>query len=100
MGDGIIKVTGDCGVGKTLLCYKLMKLFPKDYHTLYIFNPDMTADEVNKLIADDLGVTGRTSYELLQKIRKHLDDTFEQGKRYILLVDEARKAIFRGVGVI
>ena len=38
-GDGFIKVTGEVGTGKTLLCRKLLDALDEQYNTVYIPNP-------------------------------------------------------------
>ena len=38
-GEGFVKVTGEVGVGKTLLCRKLLKSLGDRFVTAYIHNP-------------------------------------------------------------
>ena len=43
-GDGFIKVTGEVGTGKTLLCRKLLDALEPEYDTAYIPNPYMSCN--------------------------------------------------------
>ena len=60
-GEGFVKVTGEVGVGKTLLCRKLLNSLSKDYVTAYIYNPYLTPDTLLFAIADELGVAYETT---------------------------------------
>ena len=42
-GEGFVKVTGEVGTGKTLLCRRLMAALPASVVTAYIFNPRLEA---------------------------------------------------------
>src|SRR6476661_6075221 len=41
MGEGFIKITGEVGTGKTLLCRKLMSSLGKEFYVLYVPNPSL-----------------------------------------------------------
>lgn len=41
-GEGFIKVVGEVGTGKTLLCRKLLAMLGENYYTAYIPNPLLT----------------------------------------------------------
>ena len=40
-GEGFIKITGEVGTGKTLLCRKLLATLPESCVTAYIPNPNL-----------------------------------------------------------
>ena len=42
LGEGFVKVTGEVGTGKTLLCRRLMAHLPASVVTACIFNPGLT----------------------------------------------------------
>ena len=41
-GEGFIKITGEVGTGKTLLCRQLLQSLGPDFQTAYIPNPNLT----------------------------------------------------------
>jgi general secretion pathway protein A len=88
-------LTGDVGLGKTLLCRYLMKHLPANVRTAYIFNPQQNYTEFLASILYDL--TGRiarkdASSALLHDVLfKVLVDFAGRGKRVALLIDEAHR---------
>lgn len=97
-GEGFVKVTGEVGTGKTMLCRKLLNLLATDqFVTLYIPNPYMTPNQLRMALADELGITYShssdneiTSYQLLKDISQQLMAHHKQGKRIIICLDEAQ----------
>ncbi len=92
-GEGFVKVTGEVGVGKTILCRKLMKSLSKDFVIAYIHNPYIKADSLLFSIADALSVkyTDRTSQHVLMKsITRALLDTHRNGKKMLVCLDEVQ----------
>lgn len=93
-GEPIIKVIGEVGTGKTLLCRKLIDALDiKGVVTLYIHNPLLNTDTLFRLIADELSITHNSSdaeYYLYNNITKKLLAYYHEGKRVVLLVDEAQ----------
>ena len=56
-GEGFVKVTGEVGTGKTMLCRKLLNtLDDEDYITVYIPNPFLAPNQLRMALADELGV--------------------------------------------
>ena len=92
-GEGFIKVTGEVGVGKTLLCRKLLNSLKEEFTTAYIYNPYLEPDTLLFAIADELGVEyeASTNRHILQKhITRRLLKNLEQGRRVILCLDEVQ----------
>ncbi|MDD2686120.1 MAG: AAA family ATPase [Gallionella sp.] len=89
--EGIIKVSGEVGSGKTMLCRMLLERLPTHIETIYLSNPSVSREEMLYAIADGLGL--RMEKErvgiIMQNIQKKLLDTARQGKRVVVLVDEA-----------
>ncbi|MCU4675058.1 AAA family ATPase [Catenovulum sp. 2E275] len=92
MGEGFIKVTGEVGTGKTLLCRKLMNDIPKEFVTAYIPNPYLQPDELRLAVAHELGISSEQANPaaLTQLIQQALLDISAQGKTLILILDEAQ----------
>ena len=93
-GDAIIKVVGEVGSGKTMLCRKLIAEFDSyGYETLYIHNPMLTALSLMRIIADELAVTHTlqdSEYHIHRLITEKLLALHLQNKRVVLFVDEAQ----------
>src|SRR5215210_1735174 len=53
-GEGIVKVTGEVGSGKTMLCSMLQSRLPPNIETVYLANPSVAPEEVLHAIAFDL----------------------------------------------
>ena len=55
-GEGFIKITGEVGTGKTLLCRKFMATLGKDFVTAYIPNPFLEPRTLMLALADELEI--------------------------------------------
>lgn len=92
-GEGFIKVIGEVGTGKTLLCRKLLNEIPEHFVTAYIPNPYLNPDELRRAVAVELGVkqAQRMSVQLLtQRIQTRLLELHSQGHSVVLILDEAQ----------
>ena len=92
-GEGFIKVVGEVGTGKTLLCRKLLNEIPDHFVTAYIPNPYLNPDELRRAVAVELGVkqAQRMSVQLLtQRIQARLLELHGKGHSVVLILDEAQ----------
>ncbi|WP_076538527.1 ExeA family protein [Shewanella sp. UCD-KL21] len=92
-GEGFIKVTGEVGTGKTLICRKLMNDLPTNYHCAYVPNPYLTPDELRWALAAELGVLlteNLNQQQLTSLIQSRLLELNSQGFKVILVLDEAQ----------
>jgi MSHA biogenesis protein MshM len=94
--EGIIKVTGEAGSGKTTLCRLLMKRLPPQMKTIYLAKPDLSRDELLHLIADELKserAVSRTPVACatvtISDLENALIEKYAIGGQVILLIDEA-----------
>ncbi|HXM82618.1 MAG TPA: AAA family ATPase [Burkholderiales bacterium] len=89
--EGIVKVSGEVGSGKTMLCRVLMERLPPDVETIYLATPSLARDEILHAIADDLEL--RLSHErttvALRELQEHLIRLYAAGRRVVVLIDEA-----------
>ena len=95
MGEGFIKVTGEVGTGKTLLCRKLLNELAdrSEYLTAYIPNPAITPTALKYALADELGIEYPRNigqHGIMKLINDTLIDVKAQGKRAILIIDESQ----------
>jgi len=89
--EGIIKVSGEVGSGKTMLCRMLLERLPTHIETIYLANPSLTREEMLYAIADGLGlnIEGERVGIIMQNIQNKLEEKAREGKRIVVLVDEA-----------
>ncbi|MDD5240470.1 MAG: AAA family ATPase [Sulfuricella sp.] len=91
-GEGIVKVTGEIGSGKTVLCRMLESRMPENVEAIYLANPSLNRDEVFYVIAAELGLAteGLRASETLHQIQDYLIEKHSVGKQVVLLVEEAQ----------
>ena len=89
--EGIIKVTGEVGSGKTMLCRMLLERLPLHVEPVYLANPSLSREEMLYAIADSfhLNLEGQRVNIILQTIQNLLEKKLAEGKRVVILVDEA-----------
>ena len=89
--EGIIKVSGEVGSGKTMLCRMLLDKLPSNIKAIYLANPSMSRDELLYAIADrlDLNLEGQRVNVILQTLQNQLEAMYARGERCVVLVDEA-----------
>jgi MSHA biogenesis protein MshM len=92
-GEGFIKVTGEVGTGKTLICRKLLNELPDHFVAAYIPNPYLTPAELRRAVASELYVTLTSQsdqQEFTQRIQQRLIQINQQNKSAVLIIDEAQ----------
>jgi MSHA biogenesis protein MshM len=92
-GEGFIKVTGEVGTGKTLICRKLLNELPDHFVSAYIPNPYLSASELRRAVAAELGVTLNAQsdqQEFTQRIQERLIAIHQEGRSVVLIIDEAQ----------
>ena len=92
-GEGFIKITGEVGTGKTLLCRKFMATLGEDFVTAYIPNPYLEPRTLMLALADELEITldkDVDQHQLLKSITHRLMELAAADKRVLLCLDEAQ----------
>lgn len=92
-GEGFIKITGEVGTGKTLLCRRFLASLGSDCVTCYLPNPLLTPATLLLALADELELKlspQASEYELLKAINEELLALAAEGRRVIVCVDEAQ----------
>jgi len=89
--EGIVKVSGEVGSGKTMLCRVLMERLPPHVATIYLATPSLARDEILHAIADELQLqlSGERTSVALRELQAHLIRLYGEGRRVVILVDEA-----------
>jgi type II secretory pathway predicted ATPase ExeA len=89
--EGIVKVSGEVGSGKTMLCRVLMERLPAHVETIYLATPSLARDEILHAIADELDLKlpdGRITV-VLRELQEQLIRLYAAGRRVVVLIDEA-----------
>ncbi len=92
-GEGFIKVSGEVGTGKTLICRKLLNTLDEAFVSAYVPNPMLTPYGLQTAVAEELGIkiNRLLGHHQLQKlIRERIIELNSQGKQVVLCLDEAQ----------
>ena len=93
-GGGFVQLTGEVGTGKTTLCRCLLEQLPPRVDVALILNPRLTDIELLAAVCDEFRISypaGTTSGKLfVDALYRHLLDAHAQGRRTVLIVDEAQ----------
>ena len=99
-GEGFLKIVGEVGCGKTLLCRQLLKTLQGECITAYIPNPDMGPNDLLMALAQELAVelpSPLTRYALMQALQSTLLAHNLAGRRVVVCIDEAQAIPMRTV---
>ena len=99
-GEGFLKVVGELGCGKTVLCRQLLKTLQGEFVTAYIPNPDMGPEDLLLALASELGVAVSPSphrHEIMNGIGACLLDHARAHRRVVVCIDEAQAIPVRTV---
>ena len=92
-GEGLIKVVGEVGSGKTMLLRMLLTRLPDTVDSLYLANPTLSPDETLAALLTELGATpeaGASRQVMLDHLNNLLLDKHQQGRRVVVFVEEAQ----------
>ena len=90
--EGFIVITGDIGTGKTTIANSLLSDIEDDIVAAQIVTPKLSPDELVKMVAAkfELETMGKTKADILKDLEVYLFQLHKQGRRALLLVDEAQ----------
>ena len=92
-GEGFIKITGEVGTGKTLLCRKFLATLGARWASAYVPNPSLEPRALVQAVATELGVRLDSSvdqHQLLKGITLALLGHARHGKRVVICMDESQ----------
>ena len=92
-GEGFIKITGEVGTGKTLLCRKLMSSLDNSFKVAYVPNPYLEPQSLLMVLAQELCVTLPdivTQHALLTALTRGLLDFARNGTKVVVCLDEVQ----------
>ena len=93
-GEGFMKLTGEVGLGKTLLCRTLLNCLGEDFVTAYIPDPQLSSVSMRLALAEELGIDlseAGTQEQILRRITRRLIELARERKRVVLCLDEAQQ---------
>ena len=92
-GEGFIKITGEVGTGKTLLCRRFLATLGESYASAYIPNPYLEPRTLLLALAEELGVNlakEDDQHHLIKGLTQALLNFAREGKSVVLCLDEAQ----------
>lgn len=89
--EGIVKVSGEIGSGKTTLCRVLMERLPQEVETVFLANPSYSRAEILLAIAEELGrpAAANPPASVLRDLQTQLIELYASGRRVVVMIDEA-----------
>jgi MSHA biogenesis protein MshM len=91
-GEGFVKISGEVGTGKTLLCRRFLSMLEERFVTAYLPNPLLEPRALMLALARELEITvGAESQEqVTDKLGARLESLSWAGKRVLVCIDEAQ----------
>ena len=92
-GEGIVKVVGEVGSGKTMLCRMLQTMLPDKIESIYLANPSVAPEDVLHAIAFELQLKlpkNADRLKVMQVLQAHLLARHAEGKQVVIFVEEAQ----------
>ena len=89
--EGIVKVSGEVGSGKTMLCRMLLEKLPINVETVYLANPSLSRQEILHAIAAELKapLPDEQTHLLQKAVQDRLITIHASGRQVVMLIDEA-----------
>ena len=92
-GEGIVKVVGEVGSGKTMMCRMLQLKLPDTVEIVYIANPSVSAEDILFVIAHELSLPvarEASKHEVMHMLQDYLLQRHMENKQVVLFVEEAQ----------
>jgi len=92
-GEGIIKVVGEVGSGKTMLCRMLEVKLSNIVDVVYIANPSLSPDNILHVIAHELHLNVKNTeskLDVMQKLQDYLLKKHADNRQVVVFVEEAQ----------
>jgi general secretion pathway protein A len=89
---GFIEITGEIGCGKTTLIRALLNKLDRDTKTAFIFNSNLTEEQLMQTLLSDLGLDpeNKGRYKLYAELNAYLISELAIGHNVVMIIDEAQ----------
>ncbi len=92
-GEGIVKVVGEVGSGKTMLCRMLQLKLPKSVEIVYIANPSVSPEDILFVIAHELSLPvsrDASKHKVMHSLQDYLLKRHMENRQVVLFIEEAQ----------
>ena len=92
-GEGIVKVVGEVGSGKTMLCRMLEKELPENVEVVYLVNPSISPENTLHAIAFELNLNVKpdtSRFEVMNALQQYLLQRHSENRQVVVFVEEAQ----------
>jgi len=91
--EGFIKIVGEVGTGKSLLCRTLLARLGGDFVSIYIPNPSLNPGELRSFIASEIDAKvhdNMPAHDMMSAIYRRLLQLQRKGRQVVVIVDEVQ----------
>lgn len=90
-GEGLIKVVGEVGVGKTMLSRVCIDKLPGKVKSILITTPSISPEEMLLTIAEELelNISGQRHTNIVRTLQECLIEKYANGMQVVVFIDEA-----------
>ena len=90
--NGFLKIIGEVGTGKTIICRSFLKELHADFSIAYVFNPCINELELLQTINAELGLPSEyeSRKKLMDTLNTFLLEERKKGNRVVVIIDEAQ----------
>lgn len=92
-GEGIVKVVGEVGTGKTMLCRMLEVELPDNVEVVYLANPSLSPENILHAIAFELKLNVSETdnrLKVMNELQNYLLERHANNKQIVVFVEEAQ----------
>ena len=93
-GEGIIKVIGEVGSGKTMICRMLEVKLPESIEVVYLANPSLSPENILHAIAFEMKLPlppGAGRLEVMHALHARLLEKHADNRQVVMFVEEAQR---------
>ena len=90
--NGFLKIIGEVGTGKTMICRSFLKELNTDFNIAYVLNPSVDELELLQTINAELGLAAASTSKkvLIDTLNRFLLEERKKGNRVVVIIDEAQ----------
>jgi general secretion pathway protein A len=90
--NGFLKIIGEVGTGKTMICRSFLQELRTDFSIAYVFNPAINELELLQTINSELGLPSEmdSKKKLVDTLNDFLLAERKKGHRVVVIIDEAQ----------